>query len=103
MDHSSLTSVTSQFNQSNPQSSYVLCLCVYVVTLSSFQCEGGGFGGGPQQLAHCAPTYASVLALLIIGTPDAYNSINRCIDTIAWEEEGRGLDKGLMGLCVCGV
>lgn len=28
--------------------------------------QGGGFGGGPGQLPHCAPTYAAVNALLII-------------------------------------
>lgn len=27
---------------------------------------GGGFGGGPGQMAHCATTYASILALCII-------------------------------------
>eukprot|EP00986_Skeletonema_menzelii_P006189 scaffold2335_cov135-Skeletonema_menzelii.AAC.2 len=27
---------------------------------------GGGFGGGPQQMPHCAPTYAAVLTLCII-------------------------------------
>lgn len=25
--------------------------------------DSGGFGGGPQQLSHCAPTYAAVMAL----------------------------------------
>lgn len=29
---------------------------------------GGGFGGGPQQMPHCAPTYAAVLALCIIAS-----------------------------------
>jgi protein farnesyltransferase subunit beta len=28
----------------------------------------GGFGGGPGQMAHCAPTYAAVLSLCIIAT-----------------------------------
>lgn len=37
----------------------------------------GGFGGGPQQLPHCAPMYASVLSLLLIGTPEAYTTIDR--------------------------
>ncbi len=37
----------------------------------------GGFGGGPQQLPHGAPTYASVLALLTIGTPESLSVINR--------------------------
>ena len=27
---------------------------------------GGGFGGGPQQMPHCAPSYAAVLSLCII-------------------------------------
>ena len=29
---------------------------------------GGGFGGGPQQEPHCAPTYAAVLSLCIIAS-----------------------------------
>ena len=37
----------------------------------------GGYGGGPQQLPHCAPTYAAVLALLTVGTEEAYESIDR--------------------------
>ena len=37
----------------------------------------GGYGGGPQQLPHCAPTYAAVLALLTVGTEEAYASIDR--------------------------
>nr|XP_014341316.1 PREDICTED: protein farnesyltransferase subunit beta isoform X2 [Latimeria chalumnae] len=43
------------------------------------QCQSptGGFGGGPGQLAHLAPTYAAVNALCIIGTEEAYNIINR--------------------------
>ena len=31
----------------------------------------GGFGGGPYQLAHLAPTYAAVSALVTLGGPDA--------------------------------
>ena len=30
------------------------------------QVKGGGFGGGPQQMPHCATTYAAVLALSIV-------------------------------------
>ena len=37
----------------------------------------GGYGGGPQQLPHCAPTYAAILALLTVGTEEAYRSIDR--------------------------
>ncbi|CAM9224600.1 unnamed protein product [Phaeothamnion confervicola] len=39
--------------------------------------DGGGYGGGPLQLPHCAPTYAAVLSLLQLGTEEAYQSINR--------------------------
>lgn len=43
------------------------------------KCRGptGGFGGGPGQYAHLAPTYAAVNALVIIGTPAAYNAIDK--------------------------
>lgn len=36
-------------------------------TLANFQNEGGGFGGGPGQLSHLAPTYAAVCALAYAG------------------------------------
>jgi protein farnesyltransferase subunit beta len=39
--------------------------------------DTGGYGGGPQQLPHCAPTYAAVLSLLTVGTKEAYQSIDR--------------------------
>lgn len=39
--------------------------------------KNGGFGGGPQQIAHLATTYASVNALCIIGTQEAYDAINK--------------------------
>ena len=37
----------------------------------------GGYGGGPQQMPHGAPTYAAVLALCTIGTSEALETINR--------------------------
>lgn len=37
----------------------------------------GGFGGGPGQYAHLAPTYAAVNSLCIIGTQSAYRAIDR--------------------------
>lgn len=46
------------------------------------QNQSGGFGGGPQQISHCAPTYASTLSLLILGTPEAYKVINRYISVM---------------------
>lgn len=39
--------------------------------------DNGGFAGSPGQLPHLAPTYAAVNALCIIGTPNAFNTINR--------------------------
>ncbi|OBS67345.1 hypothetical protein A6R68_04114, partial [Neotoma lepida] len=41
------------------------------------QSPEGGFGGGPGQYPHLAPTYAAVNALCIIATEEAYNVINR--------------------------
>lgn len=37
----------------------------------------GGFGGGPMQLSHFAPTYGAVMSLCIIGTPEALSLIDR--------------------------
>lgn len=45
--------------------------------LSRCQHEEGGYGGGPSQYPHLATTYAAINALSIIGTEEAYNSINR--------------------------
>ena len=46
-------------------------------TGSVFTQEVGGFGGGPGQLPHCAPTYAAVNALLIIAglKDDKYSQV----------------------------
>ena len=51
----------------------------------TFSDGSAGFGGGPGQLAHCAPNYAAVLALCIIGGQSqcsdsasaAYDAIDR--------------------------
>lgn len=45
--------------------------------LSRCQSPQGGFGGGPGQDPHLAPTYAAVNALCIIGTEEAFGVINR--------------------------
>eukprot|EP01107_Rhizomastix_libera_P001545 TRINITY_DN12535_c0_g1_i1.p1 TRINITY_DN12535_c0_g1~~TRINITY_DN12535_c0_g1_i1.p1 ORF type:complete len:426 (-),score=59.48 TRINITY_DN12535_c0_g1_i1:14-1291(-) len=37
----------------------------------------GGFGGGPGQLPHLAASYASINALVIAGTEQAYNVVDR--------------------------
>lgn len=41
------------------------------------RCPGGGFGGGPGQIAHLAPTYAAVSALCLIGGQRAMEAIDR--------------------------
>lgn len=45
--------------------------------LARCQSPTGGFGGGPGQHSHLAPTYAAVNALCILGTEEAYKVINR--------------------------
>ncbi|XP_034660048.1 protein farnesyltransferase subunit beta [Drosophila subobscura] len=45
--------------------------------LSKCRAPTGGFGGGPGQFAHLAPTYAAVNSLCIIGTKNAYRAIDR--------------------------
>ncbi|KAG2210924.1 hypothetical protein INT47_000081 [Mucor saturninus] len=48
-----------------------------VATFTNWQLPTGGFGGGADQLAHLATTYAAVNALAIAGTPQAYNVLNK--------------------------
>ncbi|XP_017102764.2 protein farnesyltransferase subunit beta [Drosophila bipectinata] len=45
--------------------------------LTKCRAPTGGFGGGPGQYAHLAPTYAAVNSLCIIGTEEAYRAIDR--------------------------
>ncbi|KAH8310979.1 hypothetical protein KR044_003702 [Drosophila immigrans] len=45
--------------------------------LNNCRAPSGGFGGGPGQYAHLAPTYAAVNSLCIIGTDAAYQAIDR--------------------------
>eukprot|EP01041_Mallomonas_annulata_P004546 gene4546-9019_t len=48
-----------------------------ISTLAHIQNKTGGFGGGFMQISHSAPNFAAVLALCIIGTPTALDTINR--------------------------
>jgi len=50
---------------------------ISIDTIAKFQNIGGGFGGGPGQISHGAPIFACVLTLLSIGTPRAYELIDR--------------------------
>lgn len=45
--------------------------------LSLCQHEDGGYGGGPNQFPHLGSTFAAVNAISIIGTDEAYDSIDR--------------------------
>lgn len=45
--------------------------------LSCCQSSRGGYGGGPDQRPHLAPSYAAVSALITVGGEDAYTSIDR--------------------------
>ena len=48
-----------------------------ISTLHNIQNNTGGYGGGPGQISQGAPNYAAVLSLCLIGTQEAYDSINR--------------------------
>ena len=48
-----------------------------VAFLRRCQHPEGGFGGGPRQAPHTASTYAAVLALAVVGTPDALAAVDR--------------------------
>jgi protein farnesyltransferase subunit beta len=45
--------------------------------LAQCKVSSGGFGGGPLQSAHVLSTYAAVMALLIIGSEEAFACIDR--------------------------
>lgn len=46
-------------------------------SIKHWQIPTGGFGGGGDQLAHLATTYAAVNALAILGTKEAYEAVDR--------------------------
>ncbi|KPJ18224.1 Protein farnesyltransferase subunit beta [Papilio machaon] len=57
--------------------------------LSHCQHPDGGYGGGPSQFAHLGTTYAAINALCIIGTDEAYASINRkSLQNFLWAVRG---------------
>lgn len=54
--------------------------CIYgsvVATFAPMQNATGGFGGGHGQMSHCAPSYAVVLSLAMVGGEDAFRLVNR--------------------------
>ncbi|KAI8141795.1 terpenoid cyclases/protein prenyltransferase alpha-alpha toroid [Fennellomyces sp. T-0311] len=48
-----------------------------ISTISKMQHPDGGFAGGPDQISHLATTYAAVNSLAILGTKEAYDTIDR--------------------------
>ncbi|KAI5481771.1 protein farnesyltransferase subunit beta [Pseudohyphozyma bogoriensis] len=48
-----------------------------VETLMSCQNPDGGFGGGPGQRSHLAPSYAAIMALATAGEEEGFKRINR--------------------------
>ena len=56
-------------------------------TLRRCQHPEGGFGGGPGQLPHLAPTYAAVNCLAILG-PDALDIVDRFVACATVERLG---------------
>lgn len=45
--------------------------------LRTMLCATGGFGGGPGQIAHLAPTYGALAALTDLGAFDAMSQLDR--------------------------
>ncbi|CAM0137270.1 unnamed protein product [Umbelopsis sp. WA50703] len=48
-----------------------------ISSITTWQHPKGGFSGGPDQLAHLAPTYAAINSLAIFGTQEAFDVIDR--------------------------
>jgi protein farnesyltransferase subunit beta len=48
-----------------------------VGTVRPMQNEGGGFAGGFGQMSHLATSYATVLALMLVGGDEAYEAVDR--------------------------
>jgi protein farnesyltransferase subunit beta len=48
-----------------------------ISTLSHMQIPGSGYAGGPNQMPHCAATYAAILALCTLREKEGYESIDR--------------------------
>lgn len=75
--------VPSPFHAPVPCCCHMHCICAHLqvgcssaqtlhsASPPSAQHPEGGFGGGPYQLAHLAPTYAAVAALVALGGEDA--------------------------------
>eukprot|EP00891_Asterochloris_glomerata_P004559 jgi/Astpho2/4559/e_gw1.00067.409.1_t len=73
--------------------------CIF---LGHCQHREGGFGGGPGQLAHLAPTYAAVGTLVTLGGEQALASVNRqAVASFIAQMAVRPGDGRLGGFTVC--
>lgn len=61
----------------NSQTDIVPLLLRIVPFIASLKNASNGYGGGPRQLAHLLPTYASVASLINVGTEESFQSIDR--------------------------
>ncbi|KAL5343705.1 terpenoid cyclases/protein prenyltransferase alpha-alpha toroid [Aspergillus crustosus] len=68
-----------------------------ISTFSPMQNPTGGFGGGHGQTSHCAPSYAAVLSLAMVGAKEAWSLIDR---QAMWEWLGN-LKRPDGGIAVC--
>ena len=67
----------------------------FLCSFDLFRCQNknGGFGGGPGQVSHLAPTYAAVNALAIIGGEVHVRYSNACPVFRSWEFRIRKLQE----------
>lgn len=68
-----------------------------ITSLRPMQNPTGGFGGGHGQISHLASSYATVLSLAMVGTPDAFALVDR---QAMWQWLGR-LKQADGGFRVC--
>ena len=61
----------------NTWCTWVRCSADVASFLHSCQAGSGGYGGGPRQMAHLAPTYAAIASLVTLGGEAALDSIDR--------------------------
>jgi protein farnesyltransferase subunit beta len=74
-----------------------------IAFLSSCQHPTGGYGGGPGQLPHLAPTYAAISALLTLGGLEAYRCTHDTHPTDTHPWMAYEPKNGVMLNCVCDV
>lgn len=48
-----------------------------ISTFKPMQNRTGGFGGGHGQMSHCAPSFAAVLSLALVGGNETFQIVDR--------------------------